>query len=98
MKKLVNVTSVRHPINEATIETQMILTYPALGNGLNETSSLVPVAIKIEFPQSWSTAWIMHVGSLECRLKLQVVSDASPGTENLKEKSVQVILTDSLPT
>lgn len=98
MKKLVNVMKVHHPINEATIETQLILSYPALGNGLTEESLLVPAAIKIEFPQSWSTAWIQHVTKLECLLKLQVVTDASVETEKLKEKSVQVILRDSVPT
>ena len=97
MKKLVNMISVEHPKNEATIHTQLILTYPNLGSGLNETSSLVRVAIKIEFPETWSTAWIMHVERLECLLKLAVVTDVSIETEKLKENPVQVILTDTPP-
>lgn len=97
MKKLVTVISVEHPKNEATIHSQLILTYPNLGSGLNEMSSLVPVAIKIEFPETWSTAWIMHVEKLECLFKLAVVTDVSIETEKLKENPVQVTLTDTPP-
>ena len=67
------------------------------GSGLNEMSSLVPVAIKIEFPETWSTAWIMHVEKLECLFKLAVVTDVSIETEKLKENPVQVTLTDTPP-
>ncbi len=98
MKKLVNIMRIVHPTNQATIETQMILTLPQLIDGSPTKNLLAPVAITIEFPETWSTAWITHVTKLEFLLECLVVSDVNNGTSELEENPVQVILRDTLVT
>jgi len=88
-------TGIQNPKQTSRIETQMIL--QGVGPTLESMSFAVPVAIEITFPTTWLTAWIERVSSLECRLELTAVTDASHITPHheLKENRVPLILKDS---